>query len=75
MILSVLCYYYFFSGYNIKSEILLSIVCDLKKKNSRYNIKSEIFSVFCVSKIFVFLGIIQKVNYYWVLCVVKKKKF
>ena len=32
MLLSVLCYYYFFSGYNIKSEILLSIVCDLKKK-------------------------------------------
>ena len=34
--------------------MLLSIVCYLKKKNAGYNIKSEIFSVFCVSK-FVFL--------------------
>ena len=35
--------------------MLLSIVCYLKKKNAGYNIKSEIFSVFCVSK-FVFSG-------------------
>ena len=44
-----------------------------KKNNSRYNIKSEILSVFSVSKIFLFVGIIQKVKYYWVLCVIKKK--
>ena len=38
-----------FSGYNIKSEILSSILCyQKKKKSSGYNIKSEILlTIFC----------------------------
>ena len=58
-------HYYFFSGYNINSELLLSILCVIKKKTfSGYNMKNEIlFSILCSEEKH-FLHITSKVKYY-----------